>query len=182
MVWGAFFSKKNLPKISAWGIFLEKNFLKFLKNFKNFKKNFPRKILEKRYLLQNSSKTHFSRIFFPEKFPKQRFLGDFFFLKKMPPQTIFQENPPPEPSPPDHFSRKILLQTHPLPRPFFQKKISSRPPPPLASPLPPTPPTSLLNLKGVRDSTNKRLRWRAEKEGKQGIQKMERMEGIEGRE
>ena len=153
---GHFFPKKNLPQISAWGIFLEKFFLKFLKIFKNFKKN-QEKFLKNDFRCRIAVKRIFQEFFlkkileilenfqeFQENFSRnipQVGICGRFFLKKNAPQTMFQENPPPEP-PPRPFSRNILLQTHPLPRPFFQKKISSRPPPP-CQPSPPNPPPLL---------------------------------------
>ena len=159
---GHFFSKKNLPKISAWGIFLEKFFLKFLKIFKNFKNFFSRKILEKCVLLLFCSKNRFSRIFleknflkflkifknfkknFSRKIPQAEIFGRFFFRKKCPP---------------DHFSRKSSSRTLP-PRPFFQK--NPPPDPPLAQTIfkrnPPSdpPPLPLPSPKGLEGWRNGR--------------------------
>ena len=122
---GGIFFEKNLPQISTWGIYLENCFLKFLKILKNFM-IFSRKIIEKRFLPQSSSRTHFPRIFldkfleilenfqefFSRKIPQVEIWEIFFFSKKMPPrpflkkillqnppQTILKKHPPPDPPP-----------------------------------------------------------------------------------
>ena len=191
---GGIFFEKNSPQNLYLGIFSGKTFLEILENFQEFQEIFSRKILEKRFSLQNSSKTHFSRIFlekfflkflkifknfkkiFSRKNPQVEICGRFFFRKKCPPDHFSRKSssrtPPPRP-----FSRNILLQTHPLPRPFFKKNLLQTPPPlPALSPQPLT----LLNLKGVRDPTNKRRKARHPRDRKDGRDGREAMKGRKG--
>ena len=134
---GIFSKKKSLTNFPLGG--------GFLKMFSRISRILSRKIIEKRFLLKNKSKTHFSRIFldiflrFLKNFhhPQAGDEWEFFFSKKMPPRSFFkkallQTTPPDHLSRksssrhtrcPDHFSRKVLL-LHTVP------PAPSTPPPP----------------------------------------------------